>query len=156
MFLSHYACATADTWASEVGILSTQKPRLVVSAFFREVPPGTNGGVTVLGLFFSLLGGIFVGVCYYCLSGFKSSEVPLIIVSGISGLLGSFIDSILGGALQQTYYSTNRLCIVQGLDMADKSIIKICGTDILSNDSVNVLSILLTMIISVFIIPIIA
>ena len=40
MYISHYACASADTWASELGILSRANPRLVTTLFLREVPKG--------------------------------------------------------------------------------------------------------------------
>jgi uncharacterized membrane protein len=38
LYIAHYACATADTWASELGILSKSQPRLVTSLFLKSVP----------------------------------------------------------------------------------------------------------------------
>ena len=37
LYVSHYATATADTWASELGVLAKMKPRLVTSLFLKKV-----------------------------------------------------------------------------------------------------------------------
>lgn len=146
MLVAHYACCTADTWASEVGILSTTRPRLAVSLFLRAVPHGTNGGMSLLGTAASLAGGGFIGLSYYALAGFEVSQRPMVYLAALCGVIGSLIDSVLGGVFQATYYSTERKCIVEHLDETDPSITCICGWDILSNDAVNVLSIALTMV----------
>jgi len=70
---------------------------------------GTNGGVTFLGLVFSLLGGAVVGLGFYLsVIYFVDSSVvaaappqwPLILVGAFGGFVGSVIDSILGATLQ--------------------------------------------------------
>ncbi len=50
-FIGAIATATADTLASEIGIL--QRPRLITT--MRKVDPGTDGAISVLG---TLVGGI--------------------------------------------------------------------------------------------------
>ena len=58
-YYAGFACCNADTWASEVGTLSTNKPFLITN--FRRVPYGTNGGVSFLGCLMSFLGGMVIG-----------------------------------------------------------------------------------------------
>lgn len=62
--LGALSCANGDTWASELGtVVGCFQPRLITT--WRKVPVGTNGGVTVGGLFFSLIGGLVIGFSYY-------------------------------------------------------------------------------------------
>lgn len=162
MYISHYSCATADTWASELGILSKDRPRLVTSFFLQSVPHGTNGGMSWIGTFASLLGGTFIGLIFYLFSfalpesKFEvAPQYPMIFVGSLCGLIGSLFDSLLGATLQASYYSKDRQCIVKAHDMNetlqknDKSIILICGINILTNEQVNFVSIFMTMICSI-------
>lgn len=158
-YIAHYSCATADTWASEVGILSKEKPRLVTT--LREVPHGTNGGISLLGTFASMAGGAFIGIIFWVMSlrGFENKiyeapQYPMIIVGLLSGFLGSLIDSLLGATVQATYYSTEKKCIVKKMSSIESDKIdRVCGINILSNEAVNIVSIVLTMVISIWLSP---
>lgn len=59
-FVAHYACCTADTWASEVGITAPSWPLLLTQPW-RRVPPGTNGGVSAAGSAAAAAGSAAVG-----------------------------------------------------------------------------------------------
>lgn len=61
--LAYVACCAGDTFSSELGALSEETPRLVTTG--RPVRPGTNGGVTLLGLAGAALGGLVVGVAFW-------------------------------------------------------------------------------------------
>ena len=85
--------------------------------YFVFVITGTNGGVTLMGSVFSLLGGGLVGLAYYLTQIFLLRESflgkgppqwPLLIVGVLMGFLGSTIDSLLGATFQ---YSGNFLKI---------------------------------------------
>ncbi len=164
MIVAHYACANGDTWASEVGILSQTKPRLVTTLFLKEVPPGTNGGMSLLGTAASGLGGGFIGLIYLLFSAitmlsdpYASSNIKqqlLMIPFGVvCGLVGSLIDSVLGGTVQASYYCQRKRKIVKHF-VKDPSVSNLGGFDLLSNEAVNFLSIALTMGFSWFVAPI--
>ena len=169
LFLSHYACATADTWASEVGVLAMEKPTLITSLLVfrpKKVPHGTNGAISLLGTLASIVGGTFIGLVFFLLS--LSLEITtiygptgtpdqsgIILFCAFSGFLGSTIDSLLGCTVQATFYSQEKKCIVKKkpCDRPDESIIIVCGNDYLSNEGVNFLSTLLTMLLATLAAP---
>lgn len=110
-FLGVMATVNADTWATELGVLSPVPPRLITSG--AVVPPGTSGGVTRLGLWASVAGALLIGAVATILTqaasllsanGWQLQAVsyPLLAVAG--GLVGSLIDSLLGATLQGVYY----------------------------------------------------
>ncbi len=95
------AAVTADTWATELGALSSHKPRLITS--WKVVEPGTSGGVTPLGTLSSLAGSVIMAL----VSMLVFPNLPsgrLILTVTIAGLLGSFLDSVLGASLQAMYF----------------------------------------------------
>src|SRR5207237_5024631 len=55
-FTGTLATATADTWATELGVLSPRPPRLVTTG--KRVAPGTSGGISLLGTAASALGAL--------------------------------------------------------------------------------------------------
>jgi uncharacterized membrane protein len=122
--IANYAAVAADTFSSELGILSKSKPRLITSLSLREVPPGTNGGVTMAGSLAGLLGSLvlvtismaLVPWCDPALSNgwsFKERQ-RFTYAMTIWGALGSLLDSFLGGWLQQSVVDTRTGRIVEG------------------------------------------
>lgn len=83
----------------------------------RMYGPGTNGGITAIGLLVSLMGGLAVGLANYIMLIFiidtemlaqSPVQWPIIVAGGFAGLVGSIVDSILGATLQ---YSGNYISI---------------------------------------------
>ncbi|KAJ5690484.1 hypothetical protein N7462_004876 [Penicillium macrosclerotiorum] len=118
--VANYAAVAADTFSSELGILSKSKPRLITSLTLREVPPGTNGGVTAAGLGAGLLGSFSIAltsalVLPFCpgKSGIQERAMWTVAVT-LCGLLGSILDSVLGGLLQASVVDKRTGKVVEG------------------------------------------
>jgi uncharacterized protein (TIGR00297 family) len=101
-FAGALAEANADTWATELGILAKQKPRLITTG--RVVAPGTSGGVTWFGTLAALAGAALIGG----LAALFRNDWRLLLAGGIAGLAGSLFDSLLGATVQSIYYSDKR------------------------------------------------
>ncbi|KAK7561738.1 integral membrane protein DUF92-domain-containing protein, partial [Phyllosticta citricarpa] len=108
----NYAATASDTLSSELGILSSSPPRLILPPF-TTVPRGTNGGVTRAGLLAGLGGSALLALTAslllpFCPSSSSSSASSWDISSKLAftlgvaaaGLFGSVLDSILGATLQ--------------------------------------------------------
>ena len=145
-FVGFFAACAGDTWASELGSLSPSPPRLV-TAPWRVVPPGTNGGVSLLGSAASAAGGVFVGACHG-LVGYATTRggaatgaaecLSLAALGGCAGVLGSMLDSLLGATLQATRYDADRKRVAR--PGRTTGVVAIAGVDVLSNHGVNALS----------------
>lgn len=117
--VANYVAVSADTFSSELGILSKSKPRLITSLTLREVPPGTNGGVTVAGLAAGLLGAFtaaFTSMIFlpFCSEFGIQDRVVWTVTLSLWGLLGSVLDSLLGGLLQASVVDKRSGKVVEG------------------------------------------
>ena len=124
------------------------RPRLVTQPW-RSVPVGTNGGVTLAGTLWSIVGGLLVGalmVAMDAMSGIAPLQViPVTVYAGLCGLLGSLIDSILGATLQATHFDDDTK-LVYHADNTDRpaSAKYLCGVSLLNNAQVNLVSVAMT------------
>ncbi|KAI8448521.1 integral membrane protein DUF92-domain-containing protein [Phakopsora pachyrhizi] len=131
--LAFWSGCAGDT----LGILSRSHPRLITT--LKKVPPGTNGAVSWLGLGFSAIGGILVGVSCVLLSHSLQPKVPLVIGSGICGLTCSIVDSILGATFQQTLYLKKDMRVVSRKvtkSEEKKDLIVVRGLNLMNNNQV--------------------
>ena len=116
----NYAAVAADTFSSELGILSKSNPRLITSPTLRVVPPGTNGGVTGTGLLAGVLGASIVAVASALLLPGGGDSYSLVergqwvLAMTAWGGLGSVLDSLLGGMLQASVVDKRTGKVVEG------------------------------------------
>ncbi|OWM65999.1 protein PGR [Punica granatum] len=145
--IGHYSCCNGDTWSSELGVLSDSQPRLITT--FKPVRKGTNGGVTMTGLIAAAAAGSVIGISFVlfgfatakCTSEVAVRQLLVIPLSTLAGLGGSVIDSLLGATLQFSGFCTVRNKVVSKPGPMVK---KISGLSILDNNAVNLVSVLLT------------
>ena len=98
-FAGGMAAVNADTWATELGVLSPTTPRLITNGEF--VPKGTSGGVTLVGYLATLAGAGLIALAAGLFAQPASIIIPLVIVGGLTG---ATVDSILGATYQGIYY----------------------------------------------------
>jgi uncharacterized protein (TIGR00297 family) len=112
-FAAALAAANADTWATELGVLSRSTPRLITSG--KQVERGTSGGVTLSGSLAALAGaalialfavlfwqGQIIGLSTRLLA--PGEQLSWFFIITFAGLAGSLFDSFLGATLQAIYY----------------------------------------------------
>jgi uncharacterized protein (TIGR00297 family) len=95
------AAVNADTWATELGVLSPTAPRLITSG--KKVERGTSGGVTLFGSLASLGGAALIGLVGAAFTS-GGERVPLVLAAILGGLAGAFFDSFLGASVQAIYF----------------------------------------------------
>ena len=144
-FIGYYGCCCGDTWSSELGVLSRKMPRLITTG--KECKPGTNGGVTTLGLVASAAGGFAVGFAFWCGGLFVpvvtgnvtlalqfAAQWPVLVIGLGAGLVGSLMDSLLGATIQFSGYCSERRRMVS---KPGPTVTKVSGLNFLSNSAVN-------------------
>jgi len=136
---------TADTWATELGVLSPRPPRLITTG--RPVDPGTSGGISAVGTAAAAGGALLIGLALALLlrvpafaadaPAFGWWVVPAALAGGLGGAM---IDSLLGATLQAIYrYPDGRETERRhGRDGRPNAFIR--GLPWLGNDLVNLLS----------------
>ena len=113
-FLGALATHTGDTLATEIGLLNPTPPRLITKPW-KHVPPGTSGGVSLLGNLATFLGSLLIGGIAALLAapfwisiiGFSLmpeivnfAPVTMILVAIVGGIVGCTTDSVFGATIQ--------------------------------------------------------
>lgn len=133
-FAASLAAVNADTWATELGVLNPNPPRMITN-LTKIVEKGTSGGISLVGTFASLTGSALIAF----LASLLTDNWSLFPVVAFSGLAGSLFDSLLGGTVQAMYY-----CPIDKKE-TEKHPLHTCGTETvhirgwkwLDNDWVN-------------------
>ncbi len=94
IYLGALAAVTADTWGTEIGVLT--KGKTISLLTLRSVESGTSGGVSEAGTLGGALGAAVIAVSGY--AWYSDVRTALIVLLG--GVAGSLADSLVGATLQ--------------------------------------------------------
>ena len=100
-FAGAMAAVNADTWSTELGVLSSVEPRLITSG--KVVDRGTSGGVSLVGTLAALGGAALVGMMAVLFAAQSTWLAHLGIIT-LAGIVGSLFDSVLGASVQAIYW----------------------------------------------------
>lgn len=107
-FFGAMASVNADTWATELGVLARETPRLITTG--RPAARGTSGAITGYGTLAALTGATFIGAVAFLLIQLASlatvgelllADLPIVVIAAAAGLVGSLFDSLLGATVQR-------------------------------------------------------
>lgn len=147
-FLGSLAAATADTWATEIGLLAIHPPRRITTG--EPLQPGMSGGVTRFGLLGSLAGGAFIGV-----TAFSTIQAASLLTTGqwflndgfllvtlpVAGMLASLFDSFLGATVQRLYHCERcQMTTEKKVHDCGEKARPVRGFPFMTNDMVNFLA----------------
>lgn len=133
-----FAAAASDTWAGEVGVLSSRQPRLLWG--WTTVEAGQSGGVTMLGLLGALLGAATLASIGF-LAGLTWPFVGLALACGFAA---SLLDSLLGATVQALYQDSSGQWTEKPFGTQGNAHLRVRGWGWMNNDVVNVLSVALS------------
>lgn len=129
--------ATADTIATEIGLLSKSTPFLLLKPS-KKCMKGESGGVTILGLTSSFISILIIGIISMVL-GIINTQYQIIAII-IGGYGGNLIDSIMGGTIQRIGKCTECGDITENSTHHNKKVTIIRGNKNINNDVVNLIA----------------
>lgn len=138
------ASSNSDTWASEIGTLSLKSPISIRT--LKVVEKGTSGAISLLGTLAGMAGSLLIALLSYFLFPMSYSTALLIF---IFGLLGNFIDTMMGAYIQAVYRCKKCDLETEKISHCNQRTEKIRGFTILNNDVVNFLSSLIAAILGI-------
>lgn len=142
VYLAAISEACADTWATEIGTMSRQRPISVVT--FRRVEIGQSGGITAIGTLAaavgSLMTALFGWIILALLDGQTSAMIGSVMIAATAGFLGALADSILGATVQAQYLNAVTGRITEKPKSSGLQNRLISGSAAINNDAVNFLS----------------
>lgn len=131
-----FIAALADTFSSEIGMLSKKQPVSIIT--FKKIAPGLSGGVSLLGITAALLGAFTMS---FILVKGEWSEILLM---GTLGFLGSLIDSLIGASIQRKYYDPENNTLTERKQIDRQPLQLVSGFKKINNDAVNFIATVLT------------
>jgi uncharacterized protein (TIGR00297 family) len=136
-FAASLAAVNADTWATELGVLNPDPPRLISNPG-KVVEKGTSGAISLIGTLASLGGAALIGILASLL-GPQPASISTGVILTLAGLAGSLFDSFLGATVQTMYFcpTDKKVTEKHPLHTCGTQTVQIRGWKWLDNDRVN-------------------
>jgi uncharacterized protein (TIGR00297 family) len=150
LYLTAVAAATADTWATELGVLSPARPRLITT--FKSMEKGTSGAISLTGSIAAIFGSIItvlIGYYYHPVNGYP---YEYFIIAAMCGIFSCFIDSYIGASVQAQFKCTICSRITEKKIHCHTPTVHFRGYSFIENDSVNIFSIFFAVILCLILI----
>lgn len=146
-----FSAANADTWSSEIGVLSKSSPFSIIT--FKKTMKGQSGAISLLGTLAAFLGALFISLIFiieYAFSfGWTNKLIFYFLIALLCGFIGSIVDSILGATIQTKYKC--KVCgkITEKRYHHNIETLHVKGFKIINNDVVNFMSPLIATILAI-------
>jgi len=133
IYLGALAAVTADTWGTEIGVLTNGRTLSVLS--MQPVSPGTSGGISERGTFAGAIGALVIALSgYLWYSDLKTATLVM-----LAGIAGSFADSVIGATLQVQFRCEECGKQTERNVHCGKQTTRVAGVAWINNDIVNLL-----------------
>jgi uncharacterized protein (TIGR00297 family) len=150
-YTASFAAANADTWSSEVGILSKRRTLSIVT--LKRTEAGISGGISLLGTAAGFCGSVFISfiffIGYIVTAGWNDRLIFYSAIICLTGFSGTIIDSYLGALAQAKYKCAVCGKVTERRSHHNKATIHISGIRLIDNDTVNFISCLLASVIAI-------
>jgi uncharacterized protein (TIGR00297 family) len=153
-YLASLCESAADTWATEIGTLSQSAPVSIIT--LKPMPAGQSGAISFWGTITSV-GGAFLTMAITFITARTFESLPswpiqMWLAAAYAGVMGSLIDSVLGGTVQASYK-----CAICGKTIEQKThcgklASKIRGFGFINNDVVSFISSFLAAILALWLV----
>lgn len=139
-FLGAIGTASADTVATEIGLLYKNPPRLITD-LSRRVPTGTSGGVSILGEAAQVVSSVLItaSVVVFMPSGVFAAWVFGLTV--VASFAGSTLDSVIGATMEGIFRCTVCGRTTEKRVHCGERAIHVRGSPCVSNNVVNLFAI---------------
>jgi len=136
IYVSSLAAVCADTWATEIGTMYKTKTYNILN--LKPIDQGVSGGISLVGTLGGVLGAMIIALSGIYWVNVNGLQFILFII--LSGVAGSFFDSILGASIQAQFECGICGKITEKEFHCDEITIHKKGFNWLNNDLVNLLA----------------
>ncbi|MGG1573638.1 DUF92 domain-containing protein [Fictibacillus sp. NRS-1165] len=135
LLIGSLAEAAADTWASEVGVLSRAEPYHILRR--RRVERGISGAVSSLGLTAAAVGSFLISAAGSLMFFNGTQSLIVFSLAGLAGFLGNMLDTVIGGTVQVSYRCKRCGAEVEERFHCGVECDKLKGWSVITNNAVN-------------------